>query len=102
MRSLFTSLVCVAALLTIASYGNACLARGRCQLPTFPTDGHAAHHGPVSHGGQVYLVPTPAYGGYVTPAPKAAYAYGWFGAKRRRHKNVHYGYYNHRTDWSHR
>jgi len=47
-------------------------------------------------------MPQSGYGAYGLPAAKRAYAYGWFGARRRWHKGVHYGYHGRHTQWSFR
>ncbi len=64
--------------------------------------GHSASHSGPHHAGHVYVIPQPVHGGYLTPSPKPSFAYGWFGVKPRRHKGVHYGYYNNYTQWSNR
>ena len=95
MRSLIAGLACLAMLLLPLAGENTCQANGRGHFA--PIHQHGAY---VPQAGHVYLVPVPASGGYAVPSAKRTYAYGWFGVKPRRHKSVHHGYYNHRTDWS--
>ena len=87
----------VAAIIIALLLVNVAQARQRCL-----SHSHGAYMEHPSHAGHVYLVPTPAHGGYATPVAKPAYAYGWFGVRPRCHKGVHHGHYHNYTQWSYR
>lgn len=43
--------------------------------------------------------PQAYYPAHIEEVTTQRYAYGWFGAKPRKHKYKHYGYYNRFTQW---